>query len=131
MEKEIWRDIPGYEDFYQVSSFGKIKSKRQNKIMSLKTDMRGYKRIRLYNENGQKTYSVHRIVASTFIENPENKPEVNHKNKIKTDNRVLNLEWSTVAENLEHKLKFKLNLKKLEEEFSNKIKGEIYRLIPL
>lgn len=131
MENEIWKDVIGYEKFYQVSSFGRIKSKRQNKIMSLKTDNKGYKRIRFFNEFEHKTFSVHRIVAQAFLENPYNKPEVNHKNKIKADNRVSNLEWSTVAENLAHKLNFKLNLKKLQDEFSINIKREIYRLIPL
>lgn len=132
MEEEVtWIDVLNYEKFYQVSDLGKIYSKRQKKIMKFKTDKAGYKKVNLFNEKGSKTFMVHRVVAISFLQNPENKPEVNHKNKIKSDNRLLNLEWSTVAENLEHKLNFTLIVEKIEKAFAIKIKKEICKLVPL
>jgi len=69
------------------------------RIMKPHKKPNGYLKI---NMKGLKTRHVHRIIAQTFIPNPENKPQINHKNGIKTDNRVLNLEWCTGAENIQH-----------------------------
>lgn len=97
---EIWKDIIGYEGYYQVSSYGNVKSLRYRKtrterLLKQWKDKRGYCKVELFN----KAFSVHRLVACAFIPNPENKYSVNHKNEIKHDNNVENLEWMTNAEN--------------------------------
>lgn len=104
-EIEIWRDIVDHEGSYEVSNSGLIRSRVKNKDgCAIKTfiDKRGYVRVSLYQNKKQKTFSVHRIVAQSFIENPLNKPQVNHKNGIKHDNNVSNLEWATRKENMQH-----------------------------
>jgi len=96
---EIWKELEGFSK-YKFSNTGKVWSKSSNKEMSLDLKQSGYARISLYNddEKKQKTLSVHRLIAITFIPNPENKPTVNHINHNRADNRVENLEWATMAE---------------------------------
>ena len=110
MSKVIWKDIPNYEGIYSCSNFGEIKSKGKYKKLSLDKD--GYLRINLYNKNNQNKYFVHRLVALTFIPNPNNYPQVNHKNGIKNDNRVENLEWCTAKMNVQHAYKTGLKIGK-------------------
>lgn len=107
MDTEVWKDIPGYEGLYRVSNTWKVESLNYNhtgksKILKFNKINCGYLLVQLYNLNWKKVFLVHRIVAFTFIPNPENKPEVNHKNWVKTDNRLENLEWNTYSENLKH-----------------------------
>lgn len=120
--KEIWKDIKGYEGIYQVSNLGKVKSLLRNKLFKVSLNKYGYPRVSFKN----KTYTVHRLVAEAFIPNPYNKPTVNHKNKIKTDNTVENLEWMTIGENNKHRYD-KPNMT-IFKELMNK---EINRIVPL
>lgn len=102
---EIWRDIKGFEGYYQVSNMGNIKTVKRivsfgkNKrivVEELKTlvdDKDGYKDIILYKNGEHRHVKVHRVVAETFIPNPKGYKEINHKNENKADNRVENLEW--------------------------------------
>ena len=111
---EQWKDIEGYEGRYQVSNLGRVKSlpilKRngngyywtKEKIRRLKINEDGYQAITLVENSKFKTYTIHRLVATAFIENPNNYSEVNHIDEIKTNNRVDNLEWCTHAYNLEY-----------------------------
>jgi hypothetical protein len=100
--KEIWKDIEGYEGLYQVSNLGRIKSlnfKRSGKEGILKSNPEGgYCAVTLSHKR-RGVFYIHRLVATAFIPNPENKPEVNHINHNKRDNRASNLEWVTQSEN--------------------------------
>lgn len=112
--KEIWKDVVGYERYYQVSNLGNVRScertvmfglrKRTVKSVILVKNTAGsnYDHVKLSKNNVIKRHYIHRMVAESFIENPENKTEVNHKNAEKRDNRVCNLEWVTPRENVEH-----------------------------
>ena len=118
---EIWKDVKGYEGLYQVSSYGRVKSlerlklnkgkmvKIEERFLTLAKNYKGYPITYLYKNGKRKTITVHRLVAMNFIENPKNKPQVNHKNGIKTDNTVENLEWVTNQENQIHAQKHGLN----------------------
>lgn len=115
MEEEIWKDIPGYEDYYQASDQGNIKSKdrvastkagvikpTKGKVLNLTIKSNLYLSVMFSVGAITKRHHAHRLVAQTFIPNPENKPEVNHIDGIKSNNRVQNLEWVTTKENRVH-----------------------------
>lgn len=103
---ETWLPIAGYEGLYEVSDLGNVRSLKRattsGKVLSQKTTTSGYSAVCLCKNNEKKTVVVHRLVATAFISNPDNKPEVNHKNGIRTDNRIANLEWVTRSENELH-----------------------------
>lgn len=103
---EEWRDIPGYEGIYKVSNTGKVKSLERNvkgkncsiytikeKILNPVKNRKGYLQVVLFKEGIMKCIKIHRLVAETFLKNPNNLPQINHINEIKTDNRVENLEY--------------------------------------
>lgn len=96
---EIWKNL---NEHYQVSSEGRVKSLRKNIILKPSIRSDGYKFLNVSGYLHRRTWKVHQLVAKTFLPNPENKPCVNHKNGIKTDNRVENLEWCTYQENTIH-----------------------------
>lgn len=112
MINEIWKQVVGYEGLYEVSNYGRVKSLAKTipglfgSTIYLKEKIRknqkypnGYEYVGLSNNGKVKTHLVHRLVALAFIPNPDNLPEVNHKNEQITDNRVENLEWVTHKEN--------------------------------
>ncbi len=111
--KEIWRNIEGYRNLYKVSNYGRVKSlgnkkNRKEKIISLLKTEKGYLVAPLSKNGKSKRFKVHRLVAIHFIPNPENKPEVNHIEGIKDDNRSWMLEWCTEEENEIHAKKLGL-----------------------
>lgn len=101
---EIWKDIPGYEGKYQVSNTGEIRSLKFGKIKILKqyTDKCGYNVLTLSENGKRKNHFVHRLVAMTFIPNPNNLPQVNHKDENKANNCVDNLEWCSRKYNMNY-----------------------------
>ena len=115
---EEWRDVVGYEDLYQVSSMGRVRNVRRGTVLKTHPDRAGYIKIGL-SKNGRQTGKfVHRLVAEAFIDNPESKTDVNHKNGIKGNNNLSNLEWNTRSENLLHAYRTGLLVVKHGEEAS-------------
>ena len=103
---EKWKEIKEFKK-YKISSEGRIKSfhkyaKTNNRILKKCLDKNGYEIIHLSNKKFNKIKKVHRLVAIAFIQNIKNKPQINHKNGIKIDNSINNLEWCTLKENLIH-----------------------------
>lgn len=130
IEQEIWKGIPDYPN-YEVSNMGRVKRLGYyhktptgqsfyvaENIQNGSPDGGGYTMCGVSNEKGEKRPKIHRLVAKVFIPNPENKPEVNHINMIRTDNRVTNLEWCDRIGNMRHRLKMGgyVNNTKLTEE---------------
>ena len=110
-----WRDVPGFEGHYQVSSTGEVRGverlmkpakghkPRIKKSVKLKlVDHKGYLQVRLYKNGKRYSYLVHRLIAETFLPNDDPTKEVNHINECKSDNRVCNLEWISHIENINH-----------------------------
>lgn len=104
--EEVWKDIEGFEGWYQVSNLGRVRSVdrkycRGIVLKPLKTQD-GYHKIHLSKRRVQYSKLIHRLVAQTFLKNDLNLPEVNHINGVKTDNSVENLEWVSHSENIKH-----------------------------
>lgn len=96
---EIWKDVKGYEGLYVVSNLGRVKRVRSGRIRTQKIAKNGYCQVNLSKNNQVKFYLVHRLVANAFIPNPNNLPQVNHKDENKTNNYIENLEWCTQSYN--------------------------------
>lgn len=105
--EEIWKDIPGFEGLYQVSNMGRVKSfcksekmgKPDEYILNPTDAENGYANVTLYKSNVRKKFLVHRLVAQAFLPNPNNLPQINHKDENRFNNRVDNLEWCTAKYN--------------------------------
>lgn len=115
---EIWKDIQGYEGLYQVSNLGRVKSLdrrdrcgrfKEGKIKSICDNGNGYCVVNLKVDGEQKSRTVHRLVATAFIPNPKNLPEINHIDGNKKNNTMSNLEWCDRSENVIHAVKNQLH----------------------
>lgn len=120
-KKEIWKDVPGYEGMYQASNLGRVrgvdrwliskikgknvKSFRRGRILTPIANSDGYLRTKLSKDGKSNTIGIHRIVAITFVPNPENLPEINHKDCNRENNSVENLEWCTHTYNIQYTIK--------------------------
>lgn len=144
MQNEIWKPVVGYEGLYEISSYGNVRSLdrfinvrghiHKRKSRPMKVCCGRYKMIRLSKDSKVYTVNIHRLIADAFIPNPQNKPQVNHINGVKTDNRIENLEWVTCSANIQHAydngLKKAVNgsrhyLSKLTDEIVSDIKRRI------
>lgn len=113
MKKEIWKAVDGYEGWYEVSNCGNVRSVDRmvtysngvkhlwkGKILKIRKNRYGYLFCRLCKNSKYKAITVHRLVAQAFLPNPDNLPEINHKDEDKTNNCVVNLEWCTRLYNM-------------------------------
>ena len=135
---EIWKDIKGYEGYYQVSNLGRVKSldrvatysdkkvhHLKGRVLKPMVTKHGYEIVDLRKDRKRKTSKVHRLVAIAFLDNPKNKPQVNHIDGVKLNNNLNNLEWVTNAENIRHAYKKGLiNTAKGERHAQSKITKE-------
>lgn len=131
---EIWKPVLGYEGYYEVSSFGRVKSLprishlpgnsgtyiKKEKFMKIHKDRRyGYKQLELHTNSKGKTWKIHRLVGLAFIPNPLNLPQLNHIDGDKTNNRVENLEWCDNSYNQIHAFRMGLNISRKGENHHN------------
>lgn len=105
--EEIFKDIPGYEGLYQISNLGNVKSLHYNKsnrqvILKPRLNKKGYCRVGLHSKGESKDFFIHRLVAESFIPNPNNLSDVNHKDENKQNNCVNNLEWLSHRDNMNY-----------------------------
>lgn len=117
---EVWKPVPGYEGLYEISNMGNVKSLARMKpyrdgfrrfpggILKPNKINGGYRLVMLTNSHTRKGFLVHRLVAESFIENPNCLPQVNHIDGNKENNTVSNLEWCTAKENMLHSVKNRL-----------------------
>lgn len=132
---EVWKPVIGYEGHYEVSNFGNIKSifrllvdvnnktyRKYELILKPSINKYGYLQVGLSINNKLKSYTVHRLVAEAFIDNPFNKPTVNHKDGNKLNNFVSNLEWATKSEQAVHSLD--MGLRTIPNSWNGKFGGD-------
>ena len=101
MQHELWKPIKGYDDIYMVSNFGRVKSivYTSEKILKPRISGRGYCQVALYKNGKSKNFTVHRLVAENFIDNPNEYKYINHKDENKLNNKAENLEWCSAFYN--------------------------------
>lgn len=107
MEEEIWKPVPEYEDNYNVSDMGQVMNAKTGRILRFQKRTNGYLQLNLYKNGNPSMKYVHRIVAESFISNPENKPCIDHIDGNPMNNCVWNLRWCTQKENCNNPISIK------------------------
>lgn len=102
---ENWKEVAGYDGKYLISDAGRVFSKHNNNFLATPINNYGYPTVTLWKNGKRKKHIVSRLVASAFIDNPDGKTQVNHKNGNKLNNYAYNLEWTTPSENVEHAIR--------------------------
>ena len=123
-EQEIWKAIVNYEGLYEVSNLGRVRNSRTGKILKPYENGRGYLIIGLYKDSKKECFQVHRLTATAFIPNPQNLETVNHINHSKIDNRVENLEWLSLEDNIRDEQKGKPKTEKHRKKIGEANKGK-------
>ena len=130
-DEEIWKDIKGFENKYQISNLGNLRNSNTNNTLKFRKSSRGYLTITIRKKSKVYCYLVHRLVAETFLPNPNNYPQVNHIDGNKSNNIVDNLEWCTASNNQKHAYRIGLHvndtqkMKRMNEKSKLKIKKKV------
>jgi hypothetical protein len=126
MTSEVWKNIKGFENMYQISSYGRFRSYKSNnwKIIAPSLSSSGYYTYAIYTKSKPKRFQAHRLVAEYFINSSELSKTVNHKDTNKKNNYADNLEWLTIKENLEHADKLGILFNKGESHYKSKLRNE-------
>lgn len=115
---EIWKDIEGFEGLYAVSTKGRVRNLKTNRIFAERYDGAGYRAVTLKGKN----YNVHRLMALAFLPNPDNLPQINHIDENKKNNDISNLAWVSIEDNIRHSIhnqSCKINQLTLDDELVN------------
>lgn len=131
MEEEIWKEIEGYSN-YKVSDKGRVKSLYKNgkeKLLKPSKNKNGYLRVTLTKDHKVKHIFIHRLVAQAFLENPDNLPQVNHKDENKENNCIENLEWCTASYNVKYSIDDEWRRKQSEVQKGKKRSEETKRKV--
>jgi hypothetical protein len=124
MENEIWVKVNGIGN-YEISNLGRFRNASSGLILKPQKLRLGYMQVNASHNYERQHYLLHRLIAIAFIENPQNKPFVNHINGVKHDNRIENLEWVTASENIQHSHKMGLSYNSQKQRKSASLVGRI------
>ena len=126
---EPWKFVVGFEGLYEVAPCGAIRNAKTLRWLSPSANDDGYYYVKLFQDGKGQQKAVHRIVAEAFIPNPNNKPQVNHKDRNKGNNDISNLEWVTRAENQSHAIRNGANKTRISKlKMNEKYHGKFYQM---
>lgn len=133
---EIWKEVKGFENDYEISNLGRLRTKERfvkhykggvrkykSQLKKIRLNANGYLRCNLKKDGKRYDFTIHKLVALSFLKEDKKRVFVNHKNGIKTDNRLQNLEWCTLSENTKHAVKNRLIKTKLSDKEAMEIKN--------